>query len=177
MDQKIMDTFTNPVKCKIFMEVQKCKETNAKHLAETLSDVPQATLYRYLKKMTADGILKIVNETPIRGVIEKTYAIAMDMKKGFEEMIDQNSGEAYMQSFMQYMLGFAEQFQTYCGQDNIDIINDRSGFSLTHLYLTDEELEALVKKIGDTIKPFTENPSREDRNVRTIGLIVSPPQK
>lgn len=82
-----------------------------------------------------------------------------------------------MQSFMQYMLGFAEQFQTYCSQDNIDIINDRSGFSLTHLYLTDEELEALVKKIGDTIKPFTENPSREDRNIRTIGLIVSPPQK
>lgn len=40
-------------------------EVTAKYLAEKCSDIPQTTLYRNLKRMTDDGLLKIVNETPI----------------------------------------------------------------------------------------------------------------
>ena len=38
MDKKIMDVLTNPIKCKLFLEIQKCGETTAKHLSQTFSD-------------------------------------------------------------------------------------------------------------------------------------------
>ena len=101
MDKKIMDVLTNPIKCKLFLEIQNCGETTAKHLSETFSDIPPATLYRYLKRMTNDKVLKIVNQTQVRGALERTYAIDIDMTKDFKEILDSNSGEAYMQSFMQ----------------------------------------------------------------------------
>ena len=47
MEKIIMGILTNPVKCKLFLEIQKCGETTAKHLSETFSDIPPATLYRY----------------------------------------------------------------------------------------------------------------------------------
>lgn len=177
MEKIIMDILTNPTKCKIFIEIQKCKETTARHLSDTFSDIPPATLYRYLKKMTNDKVIKIVHQTQVRGTIEKTYAIAIDIKKEFQDILDTNSGEAYMQAFMQFILGFVELFQNYCHQDNIDIEKDGSGFSLNPLYLTDTELENIIRNIRGAIKPYDDNKPTKDRKLHSIGVIVSPPQK
>lgn len=176
MDKKIMDVLTNPIKCKLFLETQKCGETTAKHLSETFSDIPPATLYRYLKRMTNDKVLKIVDQTQVRGALEKTYAIDIDMTKDFKEILDSNSGEAYMQAFMQYIIGFAELFQDYCKRDDIDIVKDKSGFSLSPLYLTDDELEMLIGNIQAVIKPYGNNTPAAGRKLHSIGLIISPPK-
>ena len=132
--------------------------------------------YRYLKRMTNDKVLKIVNQTQVRGALEKTYAIDIDMTKDFKEILDSNSGEAYMQSFMQYIIGFAELFQDYCKRDDIDIVKDKSGFSLSPLYLTDEELEMLIRSIRDAIKPYGNNTPAAGRKLHSIGVIISPPK-
>lgn len=175
MDQKLMEIMTNPVKCKLLFEIAACQQTTAKHLAEKFNDIPQATLYRYLKKMTADGILKIVDQTQIRGAIERTYAVAVDLNAGGTRIIDNNSGELYMQAFTQFILGFVKLFQEYCNRDTIDIQKDKSGFSLAPVYLTDMELESLITNIHDIIKPHMDNEPTPDRKLRSIGLIVSPP--
>lgn len=176
MDDKIMDVLTNPVKCKLFLEIQKCEKTTAKHLSETFSDIPPATLYRYLKRMTNDKVLKIVNQTQVRGALEKTYAIDIDMTKDFKEILDSNSGEAYFQSFMQYLIGFAQLFQNYCKREDIDIVKDKSGFSLSPLYLTNEELEKLVGNIREVIKPYGNNTPSAGRKLRSVGVMISPPK-
>ncbi len=107
MDKKLMECLTNPVKCKLLLEIYSSGHSTAKQLADIYNDIPQATLYRYLKRMTDDGILKIVEETPIRGAVEKTYSLAIDINSQAGEMLDKNSGiQAYMQMFMQYILGF-----------------------------------------------------------------------
>lgn len=98
------------------------------------------------------------------------------MTKDFKEILDSNSGEAYLQSFMQYIIGFAELFQDYCKRDDIDIVKDKSGFSLSPLYLTDEELEMLIGNIRDVIKPYGNNTSAAGRKLHSIGVIISPPK-
>ena len=112
----------------------------------------------------------------MRGALEKTYAVAIDLSEKFNDLLEKNSGEAYMQSFLQFILGFAELFQNYCKQDNINIAEDKSGFSLAPLYLTDDELETLVKKIREAIRPYDNNPSTKERKLHSIGVIISPPQ-
>lgn len=174
MTDKFMDCITNPVKCKLLLEIHSQGKATARHLADTYSDIPQATLYRYLKKMLSDGILQVVEETQIRGTVEKTYSLAYDINSNMETMVEENSGELYMQYFMQYIFGFAKQFQEYCQSPNINIKKDMTGFSLSPLYLSDDELTSLVTGISQMIRAVENNEPSSERKLRTIGIIVSP---
>lgn len=177
MKDKLMDCITNPVKCKLLLEIRSQGRATAKHLADIYNDIPQATLYRHLKKMLSDGILQVVEETQVRGTVEKTYALARNISGDMETMIEENSGELYMQYFMQYILGFAEQFQKYCQSPDINIKEDMTGFSLFPLYLSDDELTSIVKDISKIISKVKDNEPRPERRLRTIGVIVSPAEE
>lgn len=176
MTDKIMECITNPAKCKLLLEIYSQGQATAKHLSDTFGDIPQATLYRNLKKMLNDGILKVVDETQIRGTVEKTYALAFNLNEDFEAILTENSGTLYMQVFTQYFLGFAKQFREYCKSPDINIKNDMSGFSLSHIYLSDEELTELMKSISSVIYAAEKNEPKAGRKLRTLGLIVSPPK-
>lgn len=174
MTDKLMDCITNPVKCKLLLEIHSQGKATAKHLSDIYNDIPQATLYRHLKKMLSDGILQVAEETQVRGTVEKTYALASNISSSIETMVEENSGELYMQYFMQYILGFAKQFQQYCQSPEIDIKKDMTGFSLCPLYLSDEELTALITDISQRINEVKKNEPGPGRKLRTIGIIVSP---
>ena len=51
-----------------------------------------------------------------------------------------------------------------------------SGFSLSHIYLSDEELTELMKSISTVIHAAEKNEPKAGRKLRTLGLIVSPPK-
>lgn len=174
MTDKLMDCITNPVKCKLLLEIHSRGKATAKHLADIYNDIPQATLYRHLKKMLSDGILQVVEETQVRGTVEKTYALAFNISDNMETMLETNSGELYMQYFMQYIFGFAKQFQEYCQSPNINIKKDMTGFSLSPLYLSDDELTSLVTSISQIINAVKNNEPNPERKLRTIGVIISP---
>lgn len=176
MEQKVIECITHPIKCKLLLELYSSGKATAKQLAEIYNDIPQATLYRYLKRMTNDGILKVVEENQVRGTIEKTYGVAINLDSNGQDMIGENSGDAYMQMFMQYVFGFVKRFQEYCKNPNIDILKDRSGFSLAPIYATDEELESAMVEYSKIIQPLYKNRPTPDRKSRTLGLIISPPE-
>lgn len=177
MTEKIMECITNPVKCKLLLEIYSQKQTTAKHLSDVFNDIPQATLYRNLNKMLNDGILKVVEENRVRGTVERTFALALNLNSDFEAILAENSGTLYMQVFMQYLLGFAKQFQEYCKSPDIDIKKDMSGFFLSHLYLSDEELTELMKSISNIVKAVEKNEPQAGRKLRTFGIIITPPEK
>ena len=174
MTDKLMDCITNPVKCKLLLEIHSQGKATAKHLADTYHDIPQATLYRHLKKMLSDGILQVVEETQVRGTVEKTYSLSYDFNSNMKTMVEENSGELYMQYFMQYIFGFAKQFQEYCHSPNINIKKDMTGFSLSPLYLSDDELTSLITSISQIISAVKNNEPNPERKLRTIGIIISP---
>ena len=175
LNLKLMECVSNPIKCRLLIEILKSGEATAKLLAEKCVDIPQTTLYRHLKRMNEDGVLKVVSETQIRGTVEKTYAAAFDLHDT-DAILGENAGKMYMQMFLRYILTFAKQFQTYCDTPGIDIQKDKSGFSLSHVYLTDEELEHTVAAISKILTPLQNNRPAPGRKLRTIGVIVSPEQ-
>ncbi|NBI89783.1 hypothetical protein D3Z45_04105 [Lachnospiraceae bacterium] len=174
MADKLMDCITNPVKCKLLLEIHSQGKATAKHLVEIYNDIPQATLYRHLKKMLNDGILQVVDETQVRDTVEKTYLLVYNFNSEMETMIEENSGKLYMQYFIQYIIGFAKQFQEYCQSPKIDIKKDMTGFSLSPLYLSDDELASLVTSISQIINTVKNNEPKLERKLRTIGVIISP---
>ena len=134
MTDKIMECITNPVKCKLLLEIYAREQATAKHLSDTLDDIPQATLYRHLKKMLSDGILKVTEETPVRGTLEKTYALAFDLGSDFETILAENSGTLYMQTFTQDLLSSSGSIVTL--QTSISKRICRVFLFLTYIYRT-----------------------------------------
>ena len=49
-----------------------------------------------------------------------------------------------------------------------------TGFSLSPLYLSDEELTLVVTRISQIISEVRNNEPNPERKLRTIGVIVSP---
>ncbi|MFA9462796.1 MAG: hypothetical protein ACERKN_00745 [Velocimicrobium sp.] len=176
MKQKVMDCFTHPIKCKLLLELYSDGKATAKQLAEIYNDIPQATLYRYLKRMTNDGILKVVEVNQVRGTMEKTYGVAVELDFSGQELVGENAGDAYMQMFMQYVFGFTKQFQEYCKNPDINISKDQSGFSLAPIYASDEELASAMAEYAKIIQRLYKNEPMPDRKLRTLGLIISPPE-
>ena len=72
---------------------------------------------------------------------------------------------------------FAKIFQEYCDTPGIDIKKDRSGLSLSPVYLTDEELERVVSDMAHILLPLQDNKPGPERKLRTAGLIISPEHK
>ncbi|MDE7327771.1 MAG: hypothetical protein K2N63_16085 [Lachnospiraceae bacterium] len=175
MTDKIMECITNPVKCKLLLEIYSQGQATAKHLSDTFVDIPQATLYCNLKKMLSDGMLKVIGETQIRGTVEKTYALTFNFNIDFDAILTENSGTLYIHVLTQYFLGFAKQFLEYCKSPNINIKNDMSGFPLSYIYLS-KKLNELMKSISSVIHAAEKNEPKVGRKLRMIGLMVSPPE-
>ncbi|MFR8338281.1 MAG: hypothetical protein ACLVAW_17270 [Eisenbergiella massiliensis] len=176
MTDKLMECITNPVKCKLLLEIYSQGQATAKHLSDKYTDIPPATLYRHLKRMLHDGILKVVEETQVRGTVERTYALAQNINSIWKKYWKKLRRTLY-QYFMQIYHGLCQTISTVLPVPNINIKEDMTGFSLSPLYLSDEELTALVTEISKTISAVKNNEPNAERKLRTIGVIISPAEK
>lgn len=176
MNQKFMDALMNPVLCKLIMDVNSCGKMTAKQLAQSHPDIAQATLYRHLKRLTTDGIIKVVAENRVRGTVERTYALAVDFAADINGIVESNSGEAYLAMFMQYIAGLAKLFEVYCKRDDIDIKGDISAYNAIPFYATDEELMRTLRQMEGILADLLKNKPSKDRKLRTLGFILTPPE-
>ena len=175
-NKKLMKYFTNPVTCKLFFNIETLGQATAKELTSLVADIPQATLYRYLRKMVDDGVLIVIKERQVRNVTEKTYAIGIDYKAEIDDMIAANSGEWYLGMFQHFCNGLINEFREYANRDNIDILNDGSGYRIFPFYATSDELFELAEKIREVIKPYYENKPTPNRQMRNAAIIYTPPK-
>jgi len=177
MDASILEHFTNPIRSKIFFEIHTGENLTAKQLLEKLPDISQPTLYRHIKALLESDMISISKERPIRGVVEKSYSAKFDWTADIERIVTENDGVGYMQLFIQYISGIVAEYKAYCESDNVDIINDGTGFTVAPIYATDEELHDTMTKIGEIMQPMLTNQQTPERKLRNLCMIITPPQK
>jgi len=177
MSNKVIENLTNVTRARIFFEVHSKEQLTTKSLLDTFPDIAQPTMYRHLKAMLDDGILKVVDERKVRGAVEKTYAINLDFGADIERIITENDGEGYLQLFTQYMMGIVAEFTEYSKGANINIVEDLSGFATAPMYVTNEELIEALTKISEIILPLIQNQPTEGRKLRNFCTITTPPKK
>ena len=170
-----MECLTNPTKFNLVRQVLEEGQTTAKALAEKNKNIPQATLYRHLKKMVSDGVLKVIEERQVRNVTEKVYAMAIDFEADVDKMIKENDGATYLAMFQQFTIGLVNEYGAYCNQEGIDILNDGSGFRINTINVTYDELKELSTSIWKLIEPYAALSATEDRKTRSVAVIFTPP--
>jgi len=176
LPEDLFSCLSDPVKAKLILEFNKQNQATAKQLAEIHSGIPQATLYRHLKKMLADGVLKVVSENRIRGTVEKVYALAFDPADDIGKMLHENDGKMYLQIVTRQVLGILQEFREYTSGTGIDLERDGSGILVTPVYATAEELKEAITKISETLMSLYNNPADGERRLHNICIITTPPK-
>ncbi|MGG5370982.1 hypothetical protein [Enterococcus sp. AZ196] len=175
MDKKIIKYLGNPLISQVLIEFDN-RNMSVKDLRLRLPDVPQATLYRHVKKLYQENILKIVDEKQNRGSVEKIYSLNVELKKNDIEDLNTITPEAYYEMFSEFTLGLLAEFSDYSKNENANVLKDGSGFSLVPIYATAEELVEYGKSISKILEPALIRKS-ENQDRHNVAIILTPPRK
>ncbi|HZK84591.1 MAG TPA: helix-turn-helix domain-containing protein [Desulfosporosinus sp.] len=167
------DLILHPIRMKIILAFAG-QHMTTQELAERLQDVPQATLYRHLGKLTKGGVLQIVEERPIRGTIEKVYALPDNNAILTVEDLAEASAEDHMRYFTQFVTSLIGDFGRYIGQENPNYEADGIGYRQVPLNLTDEELKEMVQRLQNVVKDYSSNSPSPERRRKTFTTIIIP---
>lgn len=176
MDPKLLEYVGNPITCRLLFEIESRGRTTTKELGSTYSDIPQTSLYRYLSRMLNDQILEVVEERRVRGMVEKVYALKVRLDIDEKDLAHDDAPERYFALFSQFSVGLLREFEEYTARDDIDIASDGSGFWLTPLYLSDEELDELASEIQALVNTRSTQTPAEGRRLRNLAVVITPPK-
>jgi len=171
---KKADVILHPIRMRIIQALIRGDRKTAQQLQEILQDVPQATLYRQLKKMVDANVLVIVDEIPNRGTLEKVYMLP---EKGAEISIEEllkASSEDHLAFFMNYVASIIGEYGRYLDHSERNLVQDGVSYRQYPIYMTDEENMEFLLAMKELIVRAMQNEPDEKRKKRLISIIDFP---
>ena len=167
-----LELIFHPICVRVLIEADQ-REVTTKQIRDAMPDVSSASLYRYLRRMVAEGVLAVVSERPVRGTVEKTYAATKIAHSPNAE-----AGPPDPEAFLGYFLGFLgllqKQFRLYIKQGVFAPEQDGLLFGACAPYLTPEERNQVTEEIEAVLKKAMTNKMRSDRQPYLIFSSVIP---
>jgi DNA-binding transcriptional ArsR family regulator len=172
--EKLVDLVLHPIRMRIVMALAG-REMNAQQLADSLGDVPPATLYRHLNRLTTAGVLVVAAERRVRGTTEKIYTLSR--QGGFLSAQDfaELSREEHLRYFTTFAASLLDDFSLYIkNAEPLNVITDGVGYQKFPLELSDEEFVKVATGINAAIVPYLNNPPAPGRKRRIFATVVMP---
>ena len=173
--EELTRCFDSPVRRKVLSALVDDGPMTPRMLLQTLHSTSQATLYRAISSMEAEGLIKVVSEEKKRAVTEKTYGPSGEYDGLKEAIIRDNNGPAYSAFIGWYMHRLFSQFRRYGERQDIDIAKDASGYYEGKVFIDQDDLEQFFKEIGEVCEKYSKKGEGDGKHGHTVGVIVAPP--
>ncbi|MBU0937229.1 MAG: helix-turn-helix domain-containing protein [Spirochaetes bacterium] len=174
MDYEVIAELLHPVRLRILQELLTAAQCTASQLALALPNTPQATLYRHLKAMVKANILEITSETPVRGMVERTYELKHNP---FAELNANGAtlpNKQLLNLFFSFMLTQLGDCTEYLKDENKGIETERFGFRTFLLKLNDDELGQFIQEFGQLLQRYSQRTEAEGRRVHKFSFSLIP---
>jgi DNA-binding PadR family transcriptional regulator len=176
MKESTVDVILHPVRMRIIQYLIN-QQLTAQQLKELLPDIPQASLYRNLKKLVETDVIHIVDEIPNRGTIEKVYSIHDPSKATLDpEDINNLSREEHLSLFMKFMANLMGEYERYLNQDSFNLVTDGVSFRQASIFLSEDEYSEFLKELVAVYSKVIKNEPTKGRKRRTVATIIIPDQ-
>jgi DNA-binding transcriptional ArsR family regulator len=181
--KEMLDLTLHPVRMRIVTLLSGSRGMTPQQMAEQMSDIPQATLYRHINRLLQGGLLTIVEERPVRGTLEKVYALNSapeGQPASYEEALDavnQLSKEDHLRYFTAFMLTVLDDFSRYLDsspKEALDLAGDGVGYHKLALFLNDEEFGEFAIALNQALAPFLSLDDAPGRRKRLFSAIMMP---
>jgi DNA-binding transcriptional ArsR family regulator len=169
------DLLLHPVRMRIILAAASRQEITSQKLVDELPDIPQATLYRNIKILSAAGVLVVVKERRTRNTVEKTFAFRGEEAVLNAEDLAQARPEDHMRQFTEYLgllLGYYARYVSRA--EKIDPLQDGVSYRLLPVSLNQEEAVAMAQALNAALIPFLQQEPRADRKRYVLGVVTMP---
>lgn len=174
MENDVVKSILNPVRIKIIQELGLHEKATTKELAESLADIPQATLYRHIARLVKSKVITVVEEHKVRGITEKVYALNTAPGSPMNPDVSTLTKKTLADMFTQYVIELLSDFdQCLSKSRTIDDTKTKLGFRSSSLYLSDEELTDVMLGIHELLNKHMANKARGDRHLRKVSTILT----
>ena len=173
MSQNKIELILHPIRMRIITTISG-REMTTGQLAKALPDVAQATLYRHVNTLTQADVLTVVDERPVRGTVEKLYAVNNTAMQNITEVdVTKLSKDDHIRYFTTFLVTQIADFSRYLqSQDEINPEQDGVGYHTVPLYMTDDELMNFGKQLQELLGNYqAEHP---DRKRRLFSFVIMP---
>jgi DNA-binding transcriptional ArsR family regulator len=168
------DLILHPVRLRLIATLAR-RQLTARQLSELLPEIPQATLYHHLGRLTRAGLLQVVSERPVRGTVEKLYALGDNNVSVDPTDLANASRDDHLRYFTVFVTTLLGEFARYLQQNtSIDLLADGAGYREVPVYLNDAELVQFATALNRAVLPFLENQPSSDRRRRLFATVMIP---
>lgn len=174
MSEKKADIILHPIRFRIIQSIIRGGRMTAYQLQEHLPDIPQATLYRHLRKLKDSGILVVADEVPNRGAMERVYMLPELAAELSQEELKNATADDHLLYFINFASHIIGGFGRYIHQPGADIFKDGISYRQFYLHLSDEENLELLYGIRDLIMKYYDNKPDGKRRKRQFAVIGHP---
>ncbi|MCX7773985.1 MAG: helix-turn-helix domain-containing protein [Clostridia bacterium] len=174
MEYKIFESMIHPIRIKIIQEILKKENATVRDIAEAVSDVPQASLYRHINKLLNENIIEVVAENKVRGTLEKVYKIRTDPYEEINKAVQSNDPKQLLNLYYNFTMNLLSDFENYLKKDKIDLAKDGVGFRTYPIYLSEEEFVEVMTQFGQALQKHLDNKPDGNRKLRKISTIITP---
>jgi len=173
MNSNKIDLILHPIRMRIITTISG-REMTTGQLATALPDIAQATLYRHMNTLVEGGVLLIVNETQIRGTVEKQYALQTESLLNITEEDLQNATKddhiRYFTTFLMTLLGDYTRFMQT--QTKVNPTHDGIGYHTIPVHMTDDELGDFASQLQELMSAY--QTSQPNRKRRKFSFVIMP---
>ncbi|MCR5398000.1 MAG: helix-turn-helix domain-containing protein [Lachnospiraceae bacterium] len=165
--QEAQRLMLNQVRHRILQYIHRRGSVTVKEIGEELIDIPQATMYRQVKLLSDSGLICICGQRRIRGTLEYTYRLSMELVG--------DDGKALGDMSTQFaLLSIAQDFSDYYHTTDADPDRDMMSVESRPMLLSDDEFKEYLKGIKELTDRYLHNEPDADRRVRKVTFISSP---
>jgi DNA-binding transcriptional ArsR family regulator len=175
MNQNRADVVFHPVRIRVVQALFGGRKLTAQELRARTGTASIATLYRHLNRLVEAGVLAVVEERPIRGTVEKVYALAHARSATFSaDELRQIGPEAHLRYFTAFVGSLLSDFGRYVGQEQFDIGEEGVIVRQDSLHVTPEQARQVQEIIREALQPFMDAPPNEGRRRYLLSTVFLP---
>lgn len=169
-----LDLLLHPVRLRIIHAMSGGQTRTTSDLCARLPDVSKATVYRHVSLLTEAGLLEVAGEQRVRGAVERSYRLYRTRAVIGPDMAASMSLEEHRHGFTAAMGALLAEFNAYLDREHADPTADSVSYRQFPLWLSPDELAALISEVRSAVVSRLENKPTSDRSAYLLSMILFP---
>jgi DNA-binding transcriptional ArsR family regulator len=169
-----LELLGHPVRLRVVHALRGGRVLTTAELGASIPDVSKATLYRHVEVLAEGGVLEVAEERRVRGAVERLYRLRADRASIDPATIASLTADDHRRGFALAMAVLVAEFNLYLDHEQADPVEDLVGYRQHAVWLSPEELAALIEGMRAAILPVLSNEATEDRTRYLLSPILFP---
>ncbi|MBR5683757.1 MAG: helix-turn-helix domain-containing protein [Ruminococcus sp.] len=166
--EQLIKILTDPVSNRLIQLIRKNQKMTVAEILAATPDIPRATVYRRIEKMTAAEVIEVVETHKVRGQNEKIYAV---------KNIYISSGESNADGMKIMTAAFIRMFNLcseYFKRPDADVERDKLFILNYAIALSDRDFSDMATELYAVLDRYQNKSITKDAKTRNLYLMSLP---